>query len=135
MDRQAWNHGRPPRRPPSVNAWIDGRWLNVREDSNLLVAKLGDEHCAHIITAYRYENRHRDAVRVLNALRDEIRDAAIAAARQPVFGDVSCYADAGNVCIEDAYWYESGCITMTPAEARALAVRIIAEADKAEVKS
>lgn len=131
-DIQAWHPGRPRRRPPSVNAWVDGGWLSVRGDSVILRAPLGDAQDAHVLTAQRYVNRHRDAVYVLNRLRDEIRDAAERAKRLPLFDEVACYLeDDGWILIEDAYWYESGSIAMTASEARLLAGRLLKLAAKA----
>ena len=49
MSEQTWHSGRPTRLKPSIVAWIDGGWLSVREDSDLLQGPLGDEPSAHVV--------------------------------------------------------------------------------------
>ena len=110
--------------------WAGDGWLSLHPDdpgaNRWHWAAPAD---AHILSAWRWAQRHHEPRRALKRLRDEIYEAHERALRAPLFDEVSVYQDGSRIVIEDG---DQCCdLRLRRHEATALAERLLKLAAKA----
>lgn len=120
-----------------VDAWIDGGWLSVRPDSDLLASKLSPEPLNAHVQSWMdaVVAPFRPVLRAYEALRDELLDISPSGVLPtPDYRDqdISVHGDQIKVLIGDPDYDGHAAALFSPDEARALAERLMTAADEAE---